>query len=180
MFPFFSSIADTKMTKWRQKNTLTIIYMEVIKWFDNELNWKLKSKSKAMSILVITLGYFYVTTISSCMVVSAASPTATASTPVKMGPINTQCSLSQFTCSNGKCVDLNRYCDNVNDCGDGSDEPRFCTSEYFIGFSIYFVLFNLWNAFSCHWLWIWFLIVFAPFLFASLEKKKIIELSTLA
>lgn len=120
------------MTKWRQKNTLTIIYLEVIKWFDSEFNWKLKSK--AMSILVITLGYFYLTTlISSCsMVVSAASPTATASSPIKMGPINTQCTLSQFTCSNGKCVDLNRYCNNVNDCGDGSDEPRFCTSKYFM------------------------------------------------
>lgn len=140
MFPFFSSIADTKMTKWRQKNTLTIIYMEVIKWFHIDLNWKLKAESKAMSILVITLGCFYLTTISTCsMGVSAASPTVTASTPIKMGPINTQCSLSQFTCSNGNCVDLNRYCNNVNDCGDSSDEPRFCTSKYSTAFLRYFL-----------------------------------------
>uniref|UniRef100_A0A336KH36 CSON011022 protein n=1 Tax=Culicoides sonorensis TaxID=179676 RepID=A0A336KH36_CULSO len=37
------------------------------------------------------------------------------------------CSISELTCSNGKCVPLNKYCDNVNDCGDSSDEPRFCT-----------------------------------------------------
>lgn len=40
------------------------------------------------------------------------------------------CSISELTCSNGKCVPLNKYCDNINDCGDSSDEPRFCTSEY--------------------------------------------------
>lgn len=40
------------------------------------------------------------------------------------------CSISELTCTNGKCVPLNKYCDNINDCGDSSDEPRFCTSEY--------------------------------------------------
>ncbi|XP_059217069.1 uncharacterized protein LOC106091151 isoform X2 [Stomoxys calcitrans] len=38
-----------------------------------------------------------------------------------------QCSLSQFSCSNGRCVPLSKYCNNANDCGDGSDEPRFCS-----------------------------------------------------
>ncbi|XP_038115047.1 uncharacterized protein LOC6050731 isoform X2 [Culex quinquefasciatus] len=38
-----------------------------------------------------------------------------------------QCAMSEHTCNNGRCVPLNKYCNNVNDCGDGSDEPRFCT-----------------------------------------------------
>lgn len=46
-----------------------------------------------------------------------------------MGPV-TQCAMSEHTCNNGKCIPMNKYCDNVNDCGDSSDEPRFCTSEW--------------------------------------------------
>lgn len=46
----------------------------------------------------------------------------------QMGPV-TQCAMSEHTCTNGKCIPLNKYCDNRNDCGDGSDEPRFCTSK---------------------------------------------------
>lgn len=41
-----------------------------------------------------------------------------------------ECALSEFTCTNGRCVPLANYCDSVNNCGDSSDEPRFCTSEY--------------------------------------------------
>ncbi|KAH8286094.1 hypothetical protein KR054_002518, partial [Drosophila jambulina] len=37
------------------------------------------------------------------------------------------CSLAEYSCSNGRCVPLSKYCNNANDCGDGSDEPRFCT-----------------------------------------------------
>ncbi|GAB0095570.1 uncharacterized protein DMENIID0001_109660 [Sergentomyia squamirostris] len=43
-----------------------------------------------------------------------------------MGPV-TQCAMSEHTCTNGKCIPLNKFCDNINDCGDSSDEPRFCT-----------------------------------------------------
>ncbi|XP_015015908.2 uncharacterized protein LOC6586587 isoform X1 [Drosophila mojavensis] len=39
----------------------------------------------------------------------------------------TGCSLAEFSCSNGRCVPLSKFCNNNNDCGDGSDEPRFCT-----------------------------------------------------
>lgn len=39
------------------------------------------------------------------------------------------CSLSEFTCANGKCVPSSRYCDRINHCGDNSDEPRFCTRK---------------------------------------------------
>lgn len=49
------------------------------------------------------------------------------------------CSISELTCTNGKCVPLNKYCDNINDCGDSSDEPRFCTSEYLFLFVIFFL-----------------------------------------
>jgi hypothetical protein len=45
----------------------------------------------------------------------------TASTPT--------CRRSEFPCDNGRCVPLNRYCDAANDCGDSSDEPRFCTRK---------------------------------------------------
>lgn len=41
----------------------------------------------------------------------------------------TQCAMSEHTCDNGRCIPMNKYCDNVNDCGDSSDEPRYCTSE---------------------------------------------------
>ncbi|XP_050310643.1 uncharacterized protein LOC126746434 [Anthonomus grandis grandis] len=38
-----------------------------------------------------------------------------------------KCKLSEFPCANGKCLPQNRFCDNKNDCGDSSDEPRYCT-----------------------------------------------------
>ncbi|XP_017773726.1 PREDICTED: low-density lipoprotein receptor-related protein 12-like, partial [Nicrophorus vespilloides] len=37
------------------------------------------------------------------------------------------CKLSEFRCENRKCVPLTRFCNNANDCGDSSDEPRYCT-----------------------------------------------------
>lgn len=43
-----------------------------------------------------------------------------------------KCKISEFTCTNGRCVPLNRYCNVANDCGDSSDEPRYCTREYTI------------------------------------------------
>ncbi|XP_035906292.1 uncharacterized protein LOC118509603 isoform X2 [Anopheles stephensi] len=42
-------------------------------------------------------------------------------------PPRQQCALSEHTCTNGRCIPWDKYCNNVNDCGDGSDEPRFCT-----------------------------------------------------
>ncbi|XP_054735461.1 uncharacterized protein LOC129242692 [Anastrepha obliqua] len=58
-------------------------------------------------------------------VVAAVTGTVTAK-PSGSGA-QQQCSLSEFTCSNTRCVPLSKYCNNINDCGDGSDEPRFCT-----------------------------------------------------
>lgn len=43
--------------------------------------------------------------------------------------VNQKCSISEFSCANNKCISAAAYCDNRDDCGDGSDEPRFCTSK---------------------------------------------------
>uniref|UniRef100_A0A182PB73 Uncharacterized protein n=1 Tax=Anopheles epiroticus TaxID=199890 RepID=A0A182PB73_9DIPT len=45
------------------------------------------------------------------------------------GSARQQCALSEHTCTNGRCIPWDKYCNNVNDCGDGSDEPRFCTRK---------------------------------------------------
>ncbi|XP_056645743.1 uncharacterized protein LOC130450988 [Diorhabda sublineata] len=42
-------------------------------------------------------------------------------------PLTGKCKIYEFRCSNGRCIPLNRYCNNKNECGDGSDEPRYCT-----------------------------------------------------
>lgn len=39
------------------------------------------------------------------------------------------CKQSEYQCHNGRCISTNRFCNSVNDCGDNSDEPRFCTRE---------------------------------------------------
>lgn len=40
-----------------------------------------------------------------------------------------RCTLAEYTCTNGQCVPANKFCDKVNDCGDNSDEPRFCSRK---------------------------------------------------
>ncbi|KYN35204.1 Vitellogenin receptor [Trachymyrmex septentrionalis] len=37
------------------------------------------------------------------------------------------CRQSEFQCANGHCVALNKVCNVVDDCGDGSDETRPCS-----------------------------------------------------
>lgn len=41
------------------------------------------------------------------------------------------CSLSEFSCSNGRCIPISKYCDRFDDCDDNSDEPMFCTRKYY-------------------------------------------------
>ncbi|KAK9889675.1 hypothetical protein WA026_007054 [Henosepilachna vigintioctopunctata] len=50
---------------------------------------------------------------------------ADVSTPTPL--LGSKCKKSEFTCNNRKCIPLNFYCNNVNECGDSSDEPRYCT-----------------------------------------------------
>ncbi|KRK05369.1 uncharacterized protein Dyak_GE29009, partial [Drosophila yakuba] len=58
---------------------------------------------------------------------SSLGPGKPANLQLAPGSSSTGCSLAEFSCSNGRCVPLSKYCNNLNDCGDGSDEPRFCT-----------------------------------------------------
>ncbi|KAG7207416.1 hypothetical protein KM043_009065 [Ampulex compressa] len=37
------------------------------------------------------------------------------------------CRPSEYLCGTGSCVAQDKYCDGENDCGDKSDEPRYCT-----------------------------------------------------
>ncbi|ODM93195.1 Low-density lipoprotein receptor-related protein 4 [Orchesella cincta] len=39
------------------------------------------------------------------------------------------CALSEYYCDNTRCISLDKFCNGVNDCGDGSDEPRFCSRK---------------------------------------------------
>lgn len=45
---------------------------------------------------------------------------------------DSRCRISEYQCSNKKCIPINRFCDGSNDCGDASDEPRHCTRKLFI------------------------------------------------
>lgn len=39
------------------------------------------------------------------------------------------CRQSEFQCGNGHCLALNKVCNLVDDCGDGTDETRPCSRE---------------------------------------------------
>ncbi|XP_023310248.1 uncharacterized protein LOC108907793 [Anoplophora glabripennis] len=61
-----------------------------------------------------------------CLV--AISLAVAAAEPVgEPSPATRKCRVSEFTCGNSRCIPLNHYCDSKNDCGDSSDEPRYCT-----------------------------------------------------
>lgn len=49
--------------------------------------------------------------------------------PKHTAGVNQKCSISEFTCANSNCISAAQFCDNNDDCGDASDEPRFCTSK---------------------------------------------------
>lgn len=40
------------------------------------------------------------------------------------------CKVSEFACrGNTLCLPLDKYCDGRDDCGDLSDEPKYCTGK---------------------------------------------------
>ena len=40
------------------------------------------------------------------------------------------CKISEFPCRGGAlCLPLDKYCDGRDDCGDASDEPKYCTGN---------------------------------------------------
>ncbi|XP_074031451.1 uncharacterized protein [Leptinotarsa decemlineata] len=59
------------------------------------------------------------TSVAICLLIGISS----GGTPPPKG----KCRMMEFTCGNGRCIPLNRYCNNKNDCGDSTDEPRYCT-----------------------------------------------------
>lgn len=50
------------------------------------------------------------------------------------------CRISEFPCRGSSlCLPLDKYCDGRDDCGDATDEPKFCTGKIF--FSIFYTFF---------------------------------------
>lgn len=44
-----------------------------------------------------------------------------------VGRTKRSCGNNELTCGNGKCVDKSQFCDQMNDCGDLTDEPPVCS-----------------------------------------------------
>ncbi|GLV33887.1 uncharacterized protein CBL_11229 [Carabus blaptoides fortunei] len=62
---------------------------------------------------------------------AAAAAVLLAAGSTSQPPAHPQCRPSEFRCLNGACVALDRFCDGLDDCGDKSDEPRFCSPASF-------------------------------------------------
>ena len=54
------------------------------------------------------------------------SGAATALSIIYTGPSTSCQSQETFTCDNGRCINENDVCDDVDNCGDNSDEERGC------------------------------------------------------
>jgi len=62
-------------------------------------------------------------------VLLAAATHLVAPAGVPAGP----CRQSEITCgasARHRCITVTKYCDGIDDCGDGTDEPRSCTREH--------------------------------------------------
>ncbi|XP_046614691.1 uncharacterized protein LOC124302497 isoform X1 [Neodiprion virginianus] len=54
---------------------------------------------------------------------ASASPSTSSSTIAS----STSCRPSEYLCDTGQCVAQDKFCDGEDDCGDKSDEPRYCS-----------------------------------------------------
>lgn len=53
------------------------------------------------------------------------------------------CRLSELLCDTGQCISMDKYCNGEDDCGDKSDEPKYCTRKYIIAYLLYSVYINV-------------------------------------
>lgn len=44
--------------------------------------------------------------------------------------ITSPCRRSEFACKNSQCINLDHFCNGVEDCEDHSDEPPTCTRKW--------------------------------------------------
>ncbi|KZC05459.1 CUB domain-containing protein 2 [Dufourea novaeangliae] len=58
---------------------------------------------------------------------SSGSPSSSVTTSATSLENVAVCRPSEYLCGTGNCVAQDKYCDGENDCGDKSDEPRYCT-----------------------------------------------------
>ncbi|XP_076290732.1 uncharacterized protein LOC143214060 [Lasioglossum baleicum] len=59
---------------------------------------------------------------------SASYHPESATTTPAFNPDNVAvCRSSEYLCDNGNCIAQDKYCNGENDCGDNSDEPKYCT-----------------------------------------------------
>lgn len=73
-----------------------------------------------------------------------------------------KCSISEFTCANNNCISAAQFCDNNDDCGDASDEPRFCTSEWtYTQLKVFFFIKTTAAVHSALFSWCFFVVTFA-------------------